>query len=163
MPGYVPPPAGAHGSCTATDVTTFTTNCITDGNCANTGLSSAACYSCLYSESTSASWGAIIDYGNSTYAFNVGGCYLAMGASVACAAAAEEQGECEVAACDAACVATNTDATTCITSADSGECASYVSSVNTACGTTYTSAAACGANATTSETLFEAMAATFCE
>jgi hypothetical protein len=105
----------------------------------------------------------LVDYGTSL-SLNVGGCFALIGATPSCAAYAEEQGECEVAACVGSCsTAASTALDTCVDSADTGECATYVSGVAAACPTTITGAATCGGTATTDTEAFEAIAATFCE
>jgi hypothetical protein len=146
-------------------VSTFYNDCLGGtGTCDGSDLSSTACFSCLLSQSTAAApWGAVIDYGDE-FELNVGGCYALIGAPLLCAEAAQEQAECEIAACGGSCAsATDTALTTCLSSADSGECASYVSSVTANCTTAITGAAGCGGGATTTEAQYDAIAATFCE
>lgn len=145
-------------------MTNFYTDCLTNGSCVATDVSTAACFQCLYSVPTDTKWGVIVDYGNNVDALNVGGCYALIGGTPACAAAEQEQVECEVAACVGSCTSgAGTTEDTCITSADSGECATYVSAATTACTTTVTGSASCGASVTTFEDYYTAMAATFCE
>jgi hypothetical protein len=125
-------------------------------------LSNAACATCLLSQSTAATWGAVIEYSDSSFTFNLGGCYALIGAPLTCAEAEQKKDECEVAACEGSCP-TTADITTCITSADTGVCATYMSGVTSGCTTTITGSAACGATATTTEAAFQAIAATFCQ
>jgi hypothetical protein len=95
-------------------------------------------------------------------ALNLSTCYEKIGGSAACAASTQEQFECEVASCGSSCPATG-DISTCISSADTSVCATYVSGVTTNCGTTITGNASCGGGATTFEAMFDAVAATVCE
>jgi hypothetical protein len=145
VPSYVPPHQ-AKGACTAADVMTFYNNCITGGvSCDGSGLSSAACFNCLASQSTSSSWGAVVFYDNNALlAVNVGGCYALLGASAACATATEEQSECEIAACGGACYSsTSAQWDACIAAADMGECATYVTASNANCPLSITMAPEC--------------------
>jgi hypothetical protein len=145
-------------------VTNFYTDCLTNGSCVATDVSTAACFQCLFSQPTDSKWGVVIQYDDASFALNLGGCYALIGATSACAVAEQEETECEVAACVGSCSSgTSTTEDTCITSADSGECSTYVSAVAAACTTAITGAATCGGTATTWEDYYTAMAATFCE
>ena len=145
-------------------MTNFYTDCLTNGSCVATDVSSTACFQCLFSVPTDTKWGVLISYGDSAFDLNLGGCYALIGSTSSCAVPEQEQLQCEDAACIGSCSsATSTTIDTCITSADSGECASYVSGTNAACTTAVTGNAACGGGATTFEGYYDAVAATFCE
>ena len=130
----------------------------------------ATCFACLVSNPTDSSWGAIVQYEINGAPFdwelNLGGCFQVEGASAACAAATEEQAQCENAACNATCAnaLSSTADSDCVSSADTGVCASYVSAANN-CASTSIQTACEGGSATTAtfETAFKAIAQILCE
>jgi hypothetical protein len=171
VPSYVPP-VHAKGSCSAADVTTFYNDCISNGgNCTGSGLTSQACYRCLWTQSSSSPWGAVVQYpwvSGYAFTFNVGGCYELIGAGVPCAAAAEEEDECQIAACVGACsLSSDTDWSACMNAAgeDGGECASYVNAVTTSCPASILDAGACSGNQSDGgiALLYFTLAQSFCE
>jgi hypothetical protein len=119
----------------------------------------------LVSQPTDPTWGPLIQYAGS-WELNFWGCFGLEGASAACATAAQEQAECENAACDESCA--NTTSTTkydnCISSADTTQCATYVTAA-TDCASAAIQTACEGGSATsaTFQTAFMATAAVFCE
>ncbi|MGO9709099.1 MAG: hypothetical protein ACLQBL_09560 [Polyangiaceae bacterium] len=170
VPGYNPP-ANNKGSCTSTDVTTFFNDCLSvtppqTPICDGSDLSSEACFNCLASQPSNATWGAVILY-SSAWWLNLGGCYALIGATAACATAVQEQAECEAAACSNTCsTASNSEGQACLASADGTVCSAYTTSISTNCPSTITTAAACGAttNAANPELAqYQAVASTFCE
>jgi hypothetical protein len=169
VPGYNPP-ANDTGSCTATDVTTFFNDCLGATSqapiCDGSDLSSEACFKCLASQPSDATWGAVILYGSAWW-LNLGGCYALIGATPACAAAVQEQAQCEAAACANTCAtATNAQGQACLASADGTVCSSYTTGISTGCPSTITTAAACGDTtnaANPQEAQYEAVASVFCE
>ncbi len=56
------PPANSPGACTAADVAAFYNDCMdaTEQICDGSDLSSAACFKCLASQPSDASWGAVV-------------------------------------------------------------------------------------------------------
>jgi hypothetical protein len=171
VPSDVPLVSGK-GSCTAADVATFYNDCVSGGqDCSGTGLSSQACYRCLWSESTSSPWGTLVVYyqPEPTYAFwlNLAACYGAIGASTACTAAVEEQMECENAACTGSCYLTADAGAwgTCIVAADQAECATYVNAAAASCPASIVDAGACSAPDDDGgiEAYYFAVAKTVCE
>jgi hypothetical protein len=148
-------------------VTTFYNDCMAPlftQTCDGSDLSSSSCFDCLVGQPTSATWGALITYDNNNFfSLNLGGCYALIGATPACATAAQEQGQCEAVACDTSGCEGSADYNTCVTSADTSTCKTYANAVTADCPTSITSAAACGGTATTFEAAFKAVAKTFCE
>jgi hypothetical protein len=100
---------------------------------------------------------------NNDFSLNIGGCYLLIGAPLACATASEEQSECETAACDATCATNGNEYAPCVTAADKTVCASYVAAVSASCPSMITNSLDCGGSASDFEEAFQAVAATFCE
>ncbi len=153
-------------ACTANEISTFYNDCLNSliPTCDDSEIG-ATCFGCLVSQPTDPTWGPLIQYATN-WELNLGGCFGLQGASAACAAATQEQAECENAACDESCA--NTTSTTkfdsCITSADSTQCATYVSAA-TGCTTTAiaTTCEGASANSATFQTAFMATAAIFCE
>ena len=137
-----------------------------DPICDGSDLSSEACFNCLASQPSNATWGAVILY-SSAWWLNLGGCYALIGATAACATAVQEQAECEAAACSNTCsTASNSEGQACLASADGTVCSAYTTSISTNCPSTMTTAAACGAttNAANPELAqYQAVASTFCE
>ena len=139
VPSYVPAVSGK-GSCTAADVATFDSDCVTNfTNCTGSDLSSQACYHCLYSASSDPAWGVVVTYSDAqgqptTLTLNTAGCLAATGASQACAAATGEVDECQLAACGNTCLnATDEAYLACYNAANEGECASYFAASNADC------------------------------
>ena len=168
VPGYNPP-ANSAGSCTANDVAAFFNDCLNAASspiCDGSDLSSEACFKCLASQPSDATWGAVILYGSAWW-LNLGGCYALIGATPACATAVQEQAQCEAAACANTCAtASNAQGQACLASADGTECSSYTNGISTSCPSTITTAAACGATtnaANPEEAQYQAVASTFCE
>jgi len=148
-------------------VAAFYNDCITSTspNCTGSDLSTPACFACLASPPSSFLWGAVILYnGGAEFSLNEGGCYSLIGATAACAAAEQEQSQCEAASCDETCSgSTSTQFDACITSADSSNCSGYVSAVSANCSSTITGATSCGGTATSFLAAYQAVAQEFCE
>jgi hypothetical protein len=105
MPGYVPP-RPTLSVCTAAQISTFTGNCFNDGDagtCATfeDDAKNATCISCLISPGLTSEkeWGPILTV-TGLSELNIGGCVALLDpCQTACAAAIEEQTECQTYAC----------------------------------------------------------------
>jgi len=167
------PSAASTVACTSSDAQTFYNDCLgalspLSQDCTGDDVS-AACFKCLASQPTSSTWGVVILYDNDNFfTLNAGACYALIGGSAACDTATQEQSECEANACyNSGCEgASTTKFNDCITSADTGPCASYVTAANSACPSSITGAASCGGTATGAnafEDAFLSMAQEMCE
>jgi hypothetical protein len=162
-PKYHAPQPRQPGSCTASQISGFYTACLdTSAGCNAWRLSNGTCDSCLTTnlDPAGTSWGPLLQYPE--YISNdLGGCiYLDKGSSQsACAHDREYQLECSHYACDTTCAgATETDYSACVTAANSGICATYVSAVAIDC----TAASTCY-NGTDFASNFKQVAAVFCQ
>ncbi len=146
----------------------FYTACLSGAknpDCSGAGIS-PGCFACLATPNTASAWGAVILYSDGAAVANTGACYAEIGGSSTCAAFVQEETECEEAACEAACeAASTTQFNNCITSADDGECKTYVNGVKSQCGTLLTGTldTECGGDAQTFEDFYDEVAQTLCE
>ena len=154
--------------CTPADIDAFFTACLetsaTPATCSANAMAHAGCYDCLISESTDATWGALVMWPNDgPLDINVAGCIEHKSATDdACAKAYEGAQECEHLACDASCkTATMAEYETCVVDGDTGSCATLSDARATACTTLSPATAPCTAGMTFEER-FKSIAKVFC-
>ena len=135
MPGSVggfspttQPSGASRGSCTSTDITTIYNDCLgPNGSAAFCNLDTGTCYSCIFTPIASP-WGAVVDVGG-VVSVNIGGCLAGADATQAsCGKSAEAVTECEYAACNGTCPASQNmgnDYLACSNNADLSVCKSY--------------------------------------
>jgi hypothetical protein len=170
------PPAYVHaertvGACSASDITGYYTACLsstgTTADCMAFATANPACVACISTPLTSTTWGAIVTDDNVDH-INVAGCLeLTDPGAAACSKLIEEQTQCEVAACDKACVVMSGSAASftqwqaCVSTADGGECSMYATPAS-ACAMAIDGGAAACTSATTFEAYFLAVVPIFC-
>ena len=141
--GYTPvwvPPVPRSIRCTTAASNAIFNGCFaataTNATCTAAATANTACYNCIVTNDTAASWGPVINQSNGVVRLNEGGCIqLADNAQSTCAHSVESTNGCEDKACKAACPVTDNASFTlyqnCVSSADTGGCATYVSASNT--------------------------------
>jgi hypothetical protein len=88
-------------------------------------IAHATCQRCLVTDSTSPTWGPVVNYGT-TVSVNIAGCIELLDAmNVPCAMSVQQADECEHQACDVPCASLGAFVS-CVPVADKGACASYV-------------------------------------
>ncbi len=136
-PKWTPPEAWKQGACSATQISSFYTACLTPPISAQTCgafvQANGSCATCLQSQDTDAKAAAIVWHEHQAYwTVNVAGCIAnAMGHQQSCNACWAAQGT----------SATFQQFATCEQQAGSSTCSTYASAVPTACGDLTTSAA----------------------
>lgn len=153
-PKWTPPEAWKQGACSATQIASFYTACLTPPISAQTCgafvQANGSCATCLQSQDTDAKAAAIVWHEHQAYwTVNVAGCIAnAMGdpSASGCGAAYSAAIACRQQSCNACWAAQGTTATfqqfaTCEQQAGSSTCGTYASAVPTACGDLTTSAA----------------------
>jgi hypothetical protein len=139
LPAYKPLPAGTGGTCSATDISLFYTDCLASSSTTNLCASATqtigtSCSDCLVGvQGNSTVWGALVATTGDVFV-NVGGCYLANVGSTAqaCATAYEAYTLCVSTACGDV---SDGGVTNCVESAAAtgGQCSCQLSAANTAC------------------------------
>ncbi len=132
-PTWVPPSGASQGACAPQDLANLYAACFgaeaSDASCSAYESDNPTCASCVLSDSTDPSWGAVVVFADTT-AVNQPGCLaLVDPASSACAQAAESQTECEHDLCDASCPVSDAASFAawqeCAAEADRGACGGY--------------------------------------
>ncbi|CAN5620236.1 hypothetical protein BH09MYX1_BH09MYX1_14140 [soil metagenome] len=131
-PAGLKPNTYAPGACTSQDVAAFYTACINPGDstaCQNLSSSKPNCTSCLLTQGSASTAGAVVE-GNGLVTANIAGCFKVKG-NTTCANAVESHSQCTKTACEEVCpVSDNTSFTTyqkCLTDSDATNCKSYAS------------------------------------
>jgi hypothetical protein len=155
--GFTPtwkPPTGMHqGACAAGDISAIYADCLSAAAdpllCSIDQSNYPACYACLFSAPTAASWGPFVNQTNGLISINMGGCIdLVDPGHQACAQSAEAQYECELQSCEANCNVTDqasynlyamclqtTDACGCRPEAIAGACVNSLPAMDSQCTT----------------------------
>jgi hypothetical protein len=137
-PTYTQPVAKSI-KCTTTQTNNIYAGCLaanaTMATCQTAYNAAPTCYNCIFTPSTAASWGAVIEMTNGTVRVNLAGCVQNSDSTqTTCAHSLAAHEGCDEAACEAACPVTDQmslDAyNACFTSADSGGCATYATTAN---------------------------------
>lgn len=134
-PTWVPPTGAAQGVCAAQDLANIYGACFgsdaTTDSCSAYQSNNPSCASCVISDSTDSSWGAIVVFADTTVVNQPGCLDLVDSAEASCAQSAQAQSECEQALCDSSCPVTDNASLVawqqCATEADQGPCAGYES------------------------------------
>jgi hypothetical protein len=167
------PPVGAHlNRCTPAQMSAFYTACL--GPTATTITCSAwtqvaantTCFGCLYTKSTAASYGALVEY-SAAVVINTAGCVaLAEPCNTQCARAVSAMYACEDSACGFGACTDFTSYSTCTSEADScSACGGYANAANCSSlltGAQHPAAATCNLAGTTFQAVYTSVASFMC-
>jgi hypothetical protein len=167
------PALGAHlNKCTPTQVSSFYTACLDTTSTATTcnawtqSAANTTCFGCLYTDSTAASYGALVAYSQALIVNQAGCIALAEPCNAQCAQAISAVTACEDDACGSILCPDYASYSTCASEADScTACSGFATAANCVSmitGAGHPAAAACNLAATTAQAAYTSVATFMC-